>query len=106
MNNTMAMKALGICGVAMAMTLTAPASAETLQERTAKRMSAMDTDRDGLVSLEEFTAFRASWTAKRDDAERLMRPASVKRAFDNIDKDGDGVISFDEMQANTANSGT
>ena len=87
---------------AVGMAVAAPAAAETAQEHAERRMKSMDKDTDGTVSLEEYTEFRRGWTSKRDDAERLMQPALVKRAFDRVDTDGDGTINFAEVLAETA----
>lgn len=86
------------CG-AIGIALAVPAAAEESQERAERRMKAMDKDADGTVTLEEFTAHRTVWTASRPDVARLMAPRNVKTAFDKLDTNGDGVISFDEMLA-------
>lgn len=82
---------------AIGMTLAAPAAAETIEEKAAKRMRAMDANRDGMVTLEEFTAHRAEWTSRGEDAKKMMEPDRVKRAFDRNDTNGDGFITLDEM---------
>lgn len=94
-------KLLTCIGAFGVMAIAAPAVAEEAQAHAERRMKAMDKDKDGSVSLEEFTEFRRGWTSKRDDAERLMKPKLVKREFGKLDADGNGSASFDEVLANT-----
>ena len=99
------MKALKIAAIALAgagVVTAMPAAAETVDEYAQKRMRSMDKNADGAVTLEEFTQWRSGWAMKRDDGERLMRPASVQRAFDKIDSDGDGSLTSAEILAEAA----
>ena len=75
-----------------------PAAAETAEEATQKRMRAMDSDKDGSISMAEFTEFRSKRAAKQGEP---LDMAAVERSFQIRDKDGDGAISFAELQAST-----
>lgn len=92
---------LGVLSVLVTLAAAAPASAQDPEGRTAVRMKGMDANGDGAVSLEEFTEYRRGWSAKRDDAATKMRPEVIKKAFDRIDTDRDGRISFVELLENT-----
>lgn len=96
---------LGVVLVALTIgSLAVPAVAQDDQAKTERRMNGMDADQNGAISLAEFTEFRRSWTSKRDDAEMQMQPDVVQRAFDRIDSNGDGSISFAELLADTRKS--
>lgn len=99
----LAKKAFACIGAVGVFAIAAPAMAETeqAQAHAERRMKAMDEDKDGFVSLEEYTEFRRGWTSKRDDADKLMKPKLVKREFGKLDGDGDGSASFDEVLAHT-----
>lgn len=92
---------LSLACAAVTMAAATPAAAETPEQRTDKRMKAMDKDGDNAVSMEEFTAHRANWTAKREDVARLMHPRAIQTAFSGLDADGDGSISYAEMLADS-----
>ena len=90
------------CAV-LGVSLSMPVAAETVEEHAERRMRAMDSNGDRVVSLEEFTEFRSGWASRRDDADRLMNPRTVQRAFDRIDDNGDGNISWEELLEETSN---
>ena len=87
--------------VLVALAPCSPALAQDPEVQAQRRMKAMDADSNGAVSLKEFTEFRRSWTSKRDNAEELMKPKVVRKAFDTIDGDKDGTISLAELVADT-----
>ena len=91
-------------GASLAACVTAPvlAQSEEAQGRAEQRMKVMDRDKDGTITIEEFTEFRSKWTSKRPDGDKLMKPQSIKRAYAKIDSDDNGAISFEEILADTA----
>jgi len=95
---------------------TAPASKPgiTLAQFQARREKALmkaDTDGDGKISLAEWTAFQAKRQAKGDPAKSFARmdtnhdgfidraelDAFFAKRFARLDKNGDGVLTADEM---------
>lgn len=91
----------GALGVGALLLGGGPAWADDYEGQAQARMKRMDADANGSISLAEFTEFRRSWTSKRADAETQMQPDVVQRAFDKIDRNGDGAISFAELLRNT-----
>jgi Ca2+-binding EF-hand superfamily protein len=81
------------------------------QKRREKAIMAADTDGDGKISLLEWEAFQAKRTAKGDPTKSFARIDSnhdgfIDRAeldaffaerFARLDKNGDGVLTADEM---------
>jgi hypothetical protein len=81
------------------------------QKRREKAIMAADTDGDGKISLLEWEAFQAKRSAKGDPAKSFARIDSnhdgfIDRAeldaffaerFARLDKNGDGVLTADEM---------
>ncbi|MBN9255665.1 MULTISPECIES: acid-shock protein [unclassified Mesorhizobium] len=95
---------------------TAPASKPGImlaqfQARREKALMKADTDGDGKISLAEWTAFQAKRQAKGDPAKSFARMDAnhdgfIDRAeldtffakrFARLDKNGDGVLTADEM---------
>ena len=81
------------------------------QKRREKAIMAADTDGDGKISLMEWQAFQAKRGAKGDPAKSFARidsnhdgfidraelDAFFAKRFAKLDKNGDGVLSADEM---------
>lgn len=81
------------------------------QARREKALMAADTDGDGKISLAEWTAFQAKRKAKGDPAKSFARmdtnhdgfidrselDAFFAKRFARLDKNGDGVLTADEM---------
>jgi Ca2+-binding EF-hand superfamily protein len=86
-------------GLLLALPLAVPAYADDAESRAQKQIRNMDTNRDKLVSLEEFTIHRRGWAAKQTDPEMRMQPDVVQRAFDRVDSNRDGSITYDELLA-------
>jgi hypothetical protein len=61
--------------------------------------SEFDSDSDGFVSEEEFTAFRAERMAAMAEAGKPMKGAKTAPDFDEIDLDGDGQLTEEELTA-------
>ena len=81
------------------------------QARREKALMKADTDGDGKISLAEWTAFQAKRQAKGDPAKSFARmdanhdgfidraelDAFFAKRFARLDKNGDGVLTADEM---------
>lgn len=81
------------------------------QKRREKAIMAADTDGDGKISLLEWEAFQAKRNAKGDPAKSFARidsnhdgfidraelDAFFAKRFAKLDKNGDGVLTADEM---------
>lgn len=95
---------------------TAPAAKSELtlakfQKRREKAIMAADTDGDGKISLQEWEAFQAKRNVKGDPAKSFARidtnhdgfinkaelDAFFAKRFAKLDKNGDGVLTADEM---------
>lgn len=86
-------------GLLLALPLAAPAHADEAEDRAKKQIKNMDTNRDKLVSLEEFTVHRRGWAANQTDPAARMQPDVVQRAFNRVDTNLDGSITYDELLA-------
>lgn len=84
-------------------------TADEMDERTAKFLDGADADGDGAISKEEMKTFhearRAEHRAKRNPdkngdgvADRNEFVNSAQSMFDRLDKDGNGLLSEDELQ--------
>ncbi len=84
-------------------------TAEEMSEKNAAFIEKADADGDGAVTKEEMKAFhqarRAEWREKRnpdknDDGvvDRTEYVNAAQERFDRMDKDGNGVLSEDEMR--------
>lgn len=90
----------------------APMTLEQANQRAASKAAAMDTNKDGVIDAEEFTAWHERQRAQRMQR-RLNRydtdgdgvvtveefTAAHKARMATMDTDGDGVISADEFRA-------
>ncbi len=72
----------------------------------AKRLAAVDTDGNGLVSLDEFKAMQAKREEERKqklgdkyDAARAAKQPSAEERFKKLDKDGSGDLTKEEFLA-------
>jgi len=72
----------------------------------AKRFSAVDTDANGVVSLEEFKAMQEKReetmkqrTGDKYDAEKAAKRPSAEEAFKKLDTDENGTLSKEELAA-------
>lgn len=79
-----------------------PEGATTTTERKVnRRINNYDADKDGDLSLEEYKNFRAVRTRDDRRMERRARKTgnyvSPEDAFNAMDKNGDGVVTRDEM---------
>ncbi|PQA87265.1 EF-hand domain-containing protein [Hyphococcus luteus] len=84
-------------------------TAEEMSKKHAAFIEQADADGDGAVTKEEMKAFhearRAEWREKRNPDEngdgvvdRTEYMNAAQERFDRMDKDGDGVLSEDEMR--------
>jgi hypothetical protein len=64
--------------------------------------AAMDTNRDGRVSVDEFAQHRARRMAARAAEGRPLRNAATAPTFESLDRDGNGGLSPDELVAGRA----
>lgn len=87
-----------IGALAISLLAGAPASAQQTPEQAATwRMKKMDTDKDGAVSLEEFSVYRIAWVGDNNQDPKLASPDSIQGTFDRMDSDGDGSVTASEM---------
>lgn len=71
--------------IAAAEKMRAAREAKRMADRIAKRIEAHDTDGDGMISLEEATAY--------------MGGSRFDKMFDKLDADGDGSVTQAELEA-------
>ncbi len=86
-------------GLVLALPLAVPAYADDTESRAKKQFANMDANQDKSVSLEEFTVHRRLWASRQSNPEMRMQPDVVQRAFDRVDSDRDGSISYEELLA-------
>jgi hypothetical protein len=75
------------------------AKAESHETHSPPPFSDFDSDGDGFVSEEEFTATRTARMAAMAEAGKPMKGAATAPAFSDLDTDGDGVLSEAELTA-------
>jgi hypothetical protein len=75
------------------------AKAETGMKHSPPPFSEFDTNGDGFVSEDEFTATRAARMQAMAEAGRPMKGAATAPAFSDVDTDGDGKLTEAELTA-------
>ena len=87
-----------IGALAISMLPGVPAAAQQTPEQNANwRMKKMDTNKDGVVSLEEFSVYRIQWVEDSNSDASLATPASIRGTFNRMDSNGDGSVTAEEM---------
>ena len=64
---------------------------------TERLLDALDSGHTGRIAKEQFAASQMDWRALQQDRDAWV--ARVRRAFEDIDRDEDGVASVDEIVA-------
>ena len=62
-------------------------------------MKKMDTDKDGVVSPEEFAVYRIDWVEAQNQDPKFATTESIMRAYLRMDANTDGKVTRDEMVA-------
>ncbi|WP_421716846.1 EF-hand domain-containing protein [Arcobacter arenosus] len=72
--------------------------AETLPSFGPVAFSAYDTNKDGQISPAEFNAVKEKRMTQKAEQGRLMMNAKNSPSFSDVDTNGDGIISQNELQ--------